>query len=75
MLQLSDLPIEQVVRHLDESDDGVGADFRIGILDRIPERLVVGAGPAVQFLELLDMGVLLGLLGESARAQEVAVIS
>jgi hypothetical protein len=48
LFQTLDLAVEQVVRHLDQADDQVGADLRIGMLDAFAEGFVAGIALAIE---------------------------
>ncbi|MHB8522507.1 MAG: hypothetical protein ACYDH9_17360 [Limisphaerales bacterium] len=73
-LQGLELPVQQVARHLDQTQNDVGADGWVGVFNAFPEGVVVRARDAVEPAEALGVGMLRCPFGQAARAQEIALI-
>lgn len=72
--ETADLSIEQIGRHLDQADDDVGADLRVGVFNAFAEGLVGPVAVAVESAQALCVGVACVPFLELADSQEIALV-
>src|SRR6185436_17038825 len=58
LLQAPDLLIQQIVGHLDQTDDHVGGDRRIGVFNAFAEMLVGGVRGLVELAQAMGVGMI-----------------
>jgi len=74
LLQAADLFVEQVVDDLDQANDDVGADVRVGVFDALAEGLVGSLRQAIERAEAFRIRVIAAPLLEAAGPEKITVV-